>query len=61
MKNGSKSLISNGKSNQKMNIQFQNENEKPFENWSESPERFEKWWIKTTKIHIENVNENTNL
>ena len=47
-----------------MNIQFQNENEKPFKNWSESPERFEKfekWWIKKTKIHIENVNENTNL
>ena len=25
------------KSNQKMNIQFENENERPFKNWSESP------------------------
>ena len=42
-------------------IQLENENKRPFENWTETSikiTKIKKWWIIRIKIQLENVNEN---
>ena len=54
--NGNKSPITNGKK-----IQLENENKRPFENWTEKSlkiTKIKKWWIRKHKIQLENVNKN---
>ena len=42
-------------------IQLENENKRPFENWTEKSikiTKIKKWWIRKLNIQIENVNKN---
>ena len=42
-------------------IQLENENKRPFENWTEKSikiTKIKKWWIRKIKIQLENENKN---